>query len=163
MSASQQVFLGARSLSALLGGVLKPAFRRRSSREAALMLDWAKIVKAEFAQRCSPEKLIFDRNQKEGGTLILAADSSSSLLIQHSEALLIQCINGYFGYPLVGKIKIKHSLLPSQGKAPLSSQQRPEMTPLDETLFPDLKDEELKTALRRLKAVYEVCALKRGS
>lgn len=154
MSPPQQAFSGLRPLAKMMTHVLKPALRGRSSSEATLMLDWVKIIKPELARRCHPERLIFARGQKEEGTLVIAVDSSSSLLIQHSELLLIDCINSYFGYKIVGKIKIKHTKISFGKKEKSLIKEAISRECADDPLLRGMKDSELKTALARLKASY---------
>ncbi|GAO97737.1 hypothetical protein Cva_00376 [Caedimonas varicaedens] len=154
MSRPQQVFSGPRPLAKMMTYILKPALRSRSAHEATLMLDWIKIIKPDLAQRCYPERLIFARGQKEEGTLVIAADSGSSLLIQHSEPLLIDCINAYFGYKIVGKIKIRHTRISFGKKEKSFVKEMPVKENPDDPLFDSINDPELKAALGRLKAVY---------
>jgi hypothetical protein len=149
----------------VLKEVLKPSLRGPYAREASLILDWAKIVSPAFSSRCYPEKLLLPRGAKGEGTLVIAADASSSLLIQHSQLLLIECINAYFGYKLVGSIRIKHrkispvkkqkdSFLPHKG--PISS-------PEDGIFFKEVKDKELELALLSFKGSYEARIERQGN
>lgn len=136
---------------------MKPALRRRSLGEATIILDWVKIIGAELAQRCYPERLTFPRGKREGGTLMIAVDSGSSLLIQYSESLLIDWINSYFGYQAIARIKLKHTQIPfkSTGEG-INHEKACEMTEVGEDqVFLNMKDSELKNAMIRLKSSYD--------
>ena len=153
----QQVFSAPRSLTHTIRTVMKPAFRHRSFTEASILLDWHKIMNQELAQCCYPERLIFPRGKRDGGVLIVAVDSSSSLLIQHSTELLINWINSYFGYQAVNAIKLNHTLIPKP-----KVEQKPKAKPLStvENMscsqeFDDVKDSELKQALIQFKQSYQ--------
>ena len=159
----QQVFSGPRPLTHLLRTVMKPVFRRRSFTEASIILDWHRIMNKELAECCYPERLIFPRGKKEGGTLVISVDSASSLMIQHSEMLLINWINSYFGYLAVNRIKLKHTYIAKPNKAKINA--LPEVStisalPLKENLskndndFDDIEDAELKMALLKFRQSY---------
>lgn len=153
----QQVFSAPRPLTHTLRIVMKPAFRHRSFTEASILLDWHKIINQDLAQRCYPERLVFPRGRRDGGVLIIAVDSSSSLLIQHSTELLINWINAYFGYQAVNAIKLNHTLIPKP-----RVEQKPQAKPLPtvESIsssqeFDDIEDLELKQALTQFKQSYD--------
>ncbi|MBL9029136.1 MAG: DUF721 domain-containing protein [Caedimonas sp.] len=157
MSNAQQVFSGPRPIVKMLTHVMKPALRRRSLGEATIILDWVKIIGAELAQRCYPERLIFPRGKREGGTLMIAVDSGSSLLIQYSESLLIDWINSYFGYQAIARIKLKHTQIPFKTTGNGTNHEKTcEMTEVEEAqAFLNMKDSELKNAMIRFKSSYD--------
>ncbi len=152
----QQVFSGPRPLVRMLKKVMKPALRQRSFTEASIILDWHKIINSELAMRCYPERLIFSRGKKEGGVLVIAVDSGSSLLLQHSETLLIEWINSYFGYQAVNRIKLKHTYIPrNQEKTSISSLSPLLLKEEDEEALSDIQDESLRTALSNFQTSYQ--------
>ena len=153
----QQVFSGPRPLTHMLRTVMKPVFRHRSFTEASIILDWHKIMNAELAQCCYPERLIFPRGKKEGGILVIAVDSGSSLLIQHSENLLINWINSYFGYQAVNRIKLNHTFISKtqiENKTSIDTISSSNETVLAKE-FDDIHDPELKIALFKFKQSYD--------
>lgn len=152
----QQVYSGPRPLTHMIRTVMKPVFRHRSFTEASIILDWHKIMSNDLAQCCYPERLIFPRGKKEGGILIIAVDAGSSLMIQHSESLLINWINSYFGYKAVNRIKLNHTLI-SKPKAEnkLSDDSLTLAEKVDSVQeFDDIEDPDLKMALSKFKQSY---------
>ena len=152
----QQVFSGPRPLTHMLRTVMKPVFRHRSFTEASIILDWHKIMNKELAQCCYPERLIFPRGKKDGGTLVISVDSGSSLMIQHSKNLLINWINSYFGYKAVNQIKLNSTFISKpkvNEKKSIESISFCENTDVEKE-FDDIKDPDLKIALSQFKQSY---------
>ena len=108
-STTAKLFFGPRPLFKTLRRVMEPVFKKHALAEAQMILDWSKIIGSEMAGRCYPEKLTFPRGKREEGTLVMAVDSGSSLLVQHSQDLLMDWINTYFGYKAVSKIQLRHT------------------------------------------------------
>ncbi len=90
---------GARSLSALLPRIVRPAFGRRPAATATLLTDWAAIVGPGIAAVAAPRKLA-------AGVLTLGCDGPTALELQHREASLIERINLALGETIVRRIRI---------------------------------------------------------
>ncbi len=72
--------------------------------------------------------------------------------IQHSEPVLIERINGFFGYRAVARLSLQQTWIPRQPSTPrLRPLSAPETAELDSRVA-GVGDEPLRTALKRLGA-----------
>ncbi|MBV9524032.1 MAG: DUF721 domain-containing protein [Alphaproteobacteria bacterium] len=141
-----------RAIGAALPRIAAPILGKDGAVTAQLLAEWPAIVGAEIAARCRPMRLTFRRGERRNGTLRLRVVPAAALEIQHGEPLLIERINGFFGYPAVGRLALV------QGPAPLPDAPQP---PRLRTLAPAeqealhhrlerVQDPELRAALERL-------------
>ncbi|MBB44198.1 MAG: hypothetical protein CMM44_10600 [Rhodospirillaceae bacterium] len=86
-----------------------PALQKRGFHRSEIISHWEEIVTPVFAIHTSPEKLVFPRDRRTGGTLTIQTPAPLALEIQHSEQLLLERVNTFFGYRAVDKIILKHS------------------------------------------------------
>lgn len=142
-----------RAIAQMVPKLTRKALGRRGLAEANLVADWPTIVGSERARTCQPEKLAFPRGRRHQGTLHLRVTSAAAIEIQHDAPVLIERINGYFGYAAVADIRLIQAPL-TQRKEPL--RQRPKREPsvseksaLDARLQ-TVEDPELRTVLNRL-------------
>lgn len=96
---------GLRRLPDLLGQVLDPAARRRGLAEAKLLTEWPTIVGPALAARSQPIRLSRS-GDASGGVLLLHVAGSAALELQHSAPQVLERINGFFGYPAVGRLRL---------------------------------------------------------
>lgn len=143
---------GMRAIGATLPRIAKPVLGKQGLGEAQLLNDWAAIIGEELAQHCWPVKLSFPRGERRDGTLRLRAASALALEIQHREPVLLERINGYFGYHAVARIAIIQGPPSLPGRSPPKSP-RPleaaERLALDRHLD-GIADVDLRAALARL-------------
>lgn len=99
---------GPRPLAAPLGEVSKRALGRRGFAEAGLVTDWGAIVGPELAAVCQPERLTFPPGKREGGTLRILVSGGVATELQHMEPLVLERINGHFGYRAVARLVLVH-------------------------------------------------------
>ena len=144
---------GLKALGAALPRVTAKAFGRRGLAEAGLVADWPAIVGAELADVLLPRGLAFPRRaERRDGTLTLRVEPGFATAIQHLEPLLIERVNGYLGYPAVGRLRLQHG--------PISAKTRPASKPAPEpppearralaARLDQVADPELAAALARL-------------
>ena len=69
---------------------------------------WEEIVNQELAKEAVPEKLTFPRGRRSGGTIKIRAPAPLATELQHTESILLDRINSFFGYKAVEKIIIIH-------------------------------------------------------
>lgn len=86
-----------------------PALKRRGFHRSEIVSHWEEIVTTEFSNHTSPAKLVFPRGKRTGGTLTILTPAPLALEIQHSEPLLLERINTFFGYRAVDKIILLHN------------------------------------------------------
>lgn len=96
---------GPRPLSRMVPDVAGKALGKRGLAFGPLLTDWADVVGPHLAGRVTPEKLVFPRAAKENAVLHVSAAPAYALEIQHLEPLIIQRINGFFGYAAVARLK----------------------------------------------------------
>ncbi|MGF1629873.1 MAG: DUF721 domain-containing protein [Kiloniellaceae bacterium] len=148
---------GLRALGGSLGTVTKRAFARRGLTGADIARQWPAIVGAELAAHCRPRQLRFPKpGEAVDGRLTLRVESSWSLQVQHLEPLVLERINGFFGYRAVARLVLQQGPLPPlRGGPSAGSKKIPEgpPEPLERELSAKLStvaDPELRAALEGL-------------
>jgi hypothetical protein len=144
---------GPRALAGSLAKVTREVFGRRGLADGAILNDWPLIVGEHLARHSLPEKVQFPRAARAGGTLHLRIDNGSMATeLLHLEPLVIERINGYFGFKAVAGLRITQGPLPKTGERrrtggrPLA---KTEERTLAESLM-DVGDPALKRALEAL-------------
>ncbi|MBT3306869.1 MAG: DUF721 domain-containing protein [Alphaproteobacteria bacterium] len=144
---------GPRALATSLGGITKNIFGQRGLADGAILKDWAQIAGAQMAAHSQPEKISYPQGAGDGGTLHLRIDSGAMATeLQHLQPLLIERINGYFGFKAVDRVKITQGPLPDRDeKRPWSPRKLEdgEEHGLAESLM-DVDDEDIREALQAL-------------
>jgi hypothetical protein len=98
---------GPRALAQPLGAVTREVFGRRGLADGAILTDWPTIAGERLARHSLPEKVTFPRGSRAGGTLHLTIDNGSlATELLHLEPLLVERINGYFGFCAVARLRI---------------------------------------------------------
>jgi hypothetical protein len=97
---------GPRPLSRMVPDIAGKALGKRGLAFGPLLTDWADIVGPHLAARAIPEKLVFPKGSKDKATLHIRAAAAFALEIQHLEPLIIERINGFFGYGAVTRLKL---------------------------------------------------------
>jgi hypothetical protein len=156
---------GLRALGGSLTAVTKRAFARRGLTGADIARQWPAIVGRELAAQCRPRQLRFPkRGEAVDGRLTLRVAPGWALEVQHLEPLMLERINGYFGYRAVTRLVLQQGPLPpleNRGRA--AAPARREETPpapasgpasgMDDALAAKLstvEDPELRAALEGL-------------
>ena len=88
------------------------AFRRYGFSQREIVSRWPDIVGPALADCSLPERLTFPRDDKRGGTLYIRVQGSMALELQHFEPMVIERINGYYGYQAVEKLSFRHGPVP---------------------------------------------------
>jgi hypothetical protein len=143
---------GMRAIGAALPRIAAPILGKEGTDAARLIAQWPAIVGEAIAKSCQPTRLGFPRGERRNGTLRLRVASAAATEIQHREPVLIERINGYFGYAVVARIALV------QGPPPLPDHAEPPVPrPLEsaeqEALgrrLDGIADPELRAALERL-------------
>ena len=140
-----------RPLATLLSRMLKRSGLGRGFGAAGILTDWPAIVGAEMARHCLPEKLVHGRGM-ESGTLHLRVAGAWATELQHLEPIILERINGYFGYRAVAGLRVSQGPVPEPAPHTL-----PEPRPLDAAAerrlaaqLAGIQDESLRRALERL-------------
>jgi hypothetical protein len=146
-----------RSMSALgssVERVTRQVLGKRALAEASLIAEWPSIVGREFAQTCQPRRLVFpDRKARREATLVLRVKPGEATRLAHLEPVLVDRVNGFFGYQAVKRLKLEQGHLVDRTPPP---RPRPRPT-LNETesqaaraRIAGIEDDRLRDALSRL-------------
>ena len=144
------------SLGSLLPKVARPVLGRHGLAAGGIVADWPSIVGAQLAECCVPMRLAFPPGERSAGTLHLRVQGSLALELQHLEPVVLEQINGYFGYRAVVRLRIQQGPVPRpvRRKVPVAADSPDD--PAVDALVGSIGDEELRRRLgqfgRALKA-----------
>lgn len=132
----------------------KRAFGRRGFADGVIIANWPSVIGEHLAALSEPERITYPQGKRAGGTLHLRiASGSIAVELQHLEPLLIERINGHFGYKAVEKVRLIQAPLEKRADAnkkvprpPLSQDKVQEVA----SMLSDVEDPELNEALDRL-------------
>jgi len=144
------------SLGSLLPKVARPVLGRQGLAAGGIVADWPSIVGVQLAECCVPMRLVFPPGERSAGTLHLRVQGSLALELQHLEPVVLERINGYFGYRAVVRLRIQQGPVPRpvRRKAVPVDDSLPD--PAVDALVSPIGDQELRLRLsqfgRALKA-----------
>lgn len=146
-------------LADFLPALLGPALARQGFSGADIIASWPEIVGERLAGFSQPLRVEWPRRRPgtggaEPATLVLRAESAFALELQHLAPVIIERVNGFYGWRCIGRLVLKQGPVrrsrPAEPPAPL---------PLDETdrrriadTVQGVESEGMKNALRRLGA-----------
>ena len=140
------------TLNTLARRVMRPLFGKRGLADGRIVADWAEIAGPLLARSSRPARIAFATGERTNGTLHLkVAPGGLATEIQHIEPLLIERINGHFGYRAVARLHMIQAPLPPPPPEP---EPTPPLGPeaeakLQRTLA-DVKDSGLRAKLEAL-------------
>ncbi len=142
---------GPQALGISLTRVARDALRHRNLAERSLIVDWPSVAGPDIAELCHPLKLSFaHRDRRMDGTLALRVQAGQATRVQHLEPLIIERINGYFGYRAVAGLRLQTGA-PAQAAAEEPGEQaEPEEPPAAGAASDPIPDPGLRSALERL-------------
>jgi hypothetical protein len=107
-----------RALATAVESVTKPIFGKRGLADGSIVRHWEAIIGPAFAVFTAPEKLVFPTGARHGGTLYLrVASGGIATQLQHLEPLIVERVNGYFGYGAVARLHLKQGPVTPPAKA----------------------------------------------
>ena len=155
-----------RAIAAEIPQIAATALGKRGFGEAQLVTQWDAVMGTELAGKLAPDRLSFSRGERSEGTLRLRVASAFAVEAQHLEPVIIERINGFFGYRAVARIILVQGPTEARGRAgaaAASALSAAEQGALDQGLAA-MPDSELRQALRRLgTAVVSAGAPEAGS
>lgn len=131
-----------------------------------LIIAWPDVMGADFANKCSIEKVDFKKDERGNATITLAVQTYFATECQYQIPYLIDKINSYMGYQAVGSIKLKQIMSnPKSLKNSLRKQEAIKTNPLSETdkstinsSINTLQNQELRDTLQAFgEAIYQKC------
>lgn len=144
---------GPRAIAETTQRLTRRSLGKRGFTEAALIAEWPTVVGSMLGNATLPLRIVFPRGQRTGGTLHVRVGSGAlATQLQHQEPLIVQRINGYFGYGAINRLAI------TQGPVARRPVRRPPAAPIlgieeEQQLSQRLSgidDPELKAALAAL-------------
>ena len=150
-------FYEPRQVSELISRVLDPVMQQRAGMTMQLVLAWEDIVGATHANYTRPEKLEWPRQASEDdafqpATLRIACDGARAIYLQHEAGLIVERVNGFFGFQAVDRLRIVQKPMRVVEKP-----RRPALPPLDKVqkkrldeMLQSVEDEKLRKALTKM-------------
>jgi hypothetical protein len=141
-----------KSLASTVSKVAAPILGRKGLGETQIITDWSAIMGSDLARDSLPVKLSFGPGERIDGTLHLRVAPGAALAIQHLTPVIIERINGFFGYKAVGRLALRQGPLPGRTlprAAPLRPLVPAEAADLTARLA-GIEDPELRAAFERL-------------
>lgn len=128
--------------------------KQRGVALAEIINRWAEIVGPLLTTETQPEKLIYAAGAGHAATLEIGVSPAFALELQHLSPLIIDKVNGYFGFRAVEKLRLKQTPIrrpespqkAGRSSQPLSAEQRQKL----EELLVGVEDRELRQALENL-------------
>mgnify|MGYP001180458765 CR=1 FL=1 len=143
---------GPRTLASSLGSSTKNIFGKRGLSDGTIMKDWNLIAGEHLAAHSQPEQITFSKGSDNGFLHLRVDNGSMATELQHLQPLLIERINGYFGYSAINQIKVIQGPLPDKkikkSWSPRNLHSNEERC-LAESLM-DVEDDELRKTLQTL-------------
>lgn len=141
-----------RALAAEVAKVAAPVLGKRGFAAAQLITEWTSIVGPDWAETVSPERLSFPPGERRDGTLHVRVAPAAAPVVQHRAPLLIERINGFFGYGAVARLRLVQAPLarPRRSARPAPRPLGPEERDALDRRLAGIDDPDLRAALRRL-------------
>ncbi|CAA7618497.1 conserved hypothetical protein [Candidatus Terasakiella magnetica] len=139
------------AVAVLSDRVTRPVFGKKGFAGGALVVDWPVIVGSLVASHTLPVRIRFRPNERTDGTLVVKVDSGSyALEVQHLEPLILEKINGYFGWKAVARLKLMQGPLPEAPRKKAVSAAPALTTPARLARLDQVDDPDLRAVLERL-------------
>jgi hypothetical protein len=142
------------SVADALSGALDPVLKKRGFASRDILIQWPSIAPPPFDRLTRPDKLNWPRQAQgaEGAVLHLRCAPGQALMVQHEAPAIAAAINRYFGYVLVGEVRLSAEPF-TPGSAPRAHKKtEPSRASLDKIAAKTaaIEDEGLRAALSQL-------------
>jgi hypothetical protein len=105
------------TIGALTDRIAKPALGKRGFAGGEILTRWSTIVGPELAAFAVPLEVKFPRGKNAGATLLLRISSgAAATMLQLKTPLILERVNGFFGYKAIDKIQAAQGPLPRAKK-----------------------------------------------
>jgi len=143
-----------KALGIAAGRLMRPILKQRGVALGEIINRWSEIAGPLLSQETQPEKLVYASGVGHAAVLEIAVSPAFALELQHLSPLVIDKINGYFGFRAIERLKLKQTPIrrpESQRKAsrdsrPLTAEERVRL----EEMLAGVDDRELRQALEML-------------
>lgn len=137
-----------------LNRALDPVLRKRGFASRDIITHWAAMAPAPYDQVAMPDRLNWPRGDRgaEGATLYLRCAPGHALALSHEGARVAAAVNRYFGYVVVGAVRLSAEPFTSgSGSAPqIATEPTAESRDLVQASVERVDDEPMREALRQL-------------
>lgn len=137
-----------------LGGIIDPALKKRGFASRDLIAHWDAMVPEPYDKCTQPDRLHWPRGPEaaNGAILYLRCQPAHALAVAHEAPRLAGAINRYFGYVLVGSVKLSAEPMEVRKPQPDEAFARPtpEVEAEIEAAVSAVGDDGLRDALRTL-------------
>lgn len=148
-------------LGTRLDGLTRKAFTKFGFADDHVLTRWGEIVGPQMARLTSPERLSRPQKGQSKGdkgcsTLTVRVAGAAALEMQHLAPQIIDKINGFYGRPVVARLKLVQGPLPTPREKPservslFDAPASPSTKPPTDPHY-DIDDPELARALARLE------------
>lgn len=143
-----------KALGVTLGRLTRPVLKKRGAALADILARWPEMTGPLLAAETQPERLIYAAGAGADATLEVAVSPAFALELQHLAPLVIERINGWFGYRAVAGLRLKQMPIrraespaaPSRTARPLTPEQRARL----DAMLAGIEDRALRQALETL-------------
>lgn len=139
-------------LASVLPKVTRTAMKRKGFAVGDVVHNWPAIVGAAIAEQSCPESLTFPGGENGHGNLKVRVDGPLAIELQHLAPLVVERVNGYYGYKVVERLTIIQG--PVARPTPKRRKPTRPLTADEEILLnrtvADTKDDSLRHALAAL-------------
>ena len=96
------------SVADALSGALDPVLKKRGFVSRDIIANWTIIAPEPYGAVTTPDKLTWPRGERsaEGATLVLRCAPGHALAAQHESGRIAAAVNRYFGFFLVGAVRL---------------------------------------------------------
>lgn len=141
-------------LDEAINKALDPALKKRGFASRDLIAHWKSIAPVPYGDVSVPDKLHWPRGEAgaEGAILFLRCADSHRLALAHEGQMIAAAVNRYFGYILVGAVKLSAApfIAHSDKRSDTPREAGPEVRQKVNAALTGIEDDGLKAALRTL-------------
>ena len=143
------------NIADVLSGALDPVLKKRGFASRDIITHWTVMAPKPYDQVAIPDKLTWPRGGErsaEGATLLLRCVPGHALAIAHEGPKIAAAINRYFGFVLVGAVRLSaEPFTPGSGQESEKHDQ-PSQSVIAKVgaQVADVADDDLREALRTL-------------
>lgn len=142
------------SVADALSGALDPVLKKRGFASRDIITHWSVMAPKPYDTVAIPDKLTWPRGERseEGATLLLRCVPGHALAISHEGPKIAAAVNRYFGFLLVGAVRLSaEPFTPGSGRKDENNRQPSQSTIAKVgAQVADVADDDLREALRTL-------------
>ena len=145
--------IGPRAIAETAALVSRRPLGKRGFMETELIAQWPAIAGGDIGTHTRPQKITFPHGERIGGTLHLrVASGAVATQLQHIEPLILQRINGFFGYAAVIRLAISQGPVAARPvrRLPATPRLSPEAERILEDRLAGVEDPDIRAALLSL-------------